>query len=225
MIEVKNLTKSYILKNKRNIVFKNINFNVKRGESIGLIGGNGAGKSTLLRILGGLDYADSGTIERNCSISWPVGISAGFQGSLSARENITFLTKIYSEEIPKKDIQKKIKSVEDFADIGESFDAPTNTYSSGMKGRVAFGMSLIFNFDVYLLDEVTAKGDIVFKKKCKKAIDEMKKKSSFIIASHSLNSLKLYADKAIVIYNKRIKEFTNVVEAFEFHKEILNKKK
>ena len=96
MIKVKNLTKSFIHNGKKINIFKNISFEIKKGESVALLGQNGSGKSTLLKLLGGVDHPDSGTIERNCSISWPVGLIGGFQGSLSARENTIFVSKIYA---------------------------------------------------------------------------------------------------------------------------------
>lgn len=223
MIKVRNLTKSYLCGGKRVYIFKNLNFNIKDKESIGLLGGNGSGKSTLLRILGGIDIPDSGTIEKDCTISWPFGVAAGFQGSLSARENIIFVSKIHNWH-SKKDIQKKIDIVREFADIGDYFDRPYKTYSSGMKGRVSFGLSLAFKFDVYLLDEVIAKGDIGFKAKCKKAIVDLKKNSSFIIASHNFPFLKANIDKAYILYNKGIKEYNDISLAHSISTEILTKK-
>ena len=167
MIEVKNLTKSFIYDDgKRNYIFKNLNFTIKKGVSIGLLGGNGAGKSTLIRILGGIEYADSGYINKTCSVSWPFGIASGFQGSLTASENVQFVSKIYGTH-SYKEIKEKIDIVRDFADIGDYFDRPYKTYSSGMRGRVSFGLSLAFRFDVYLLDEVIATGDLGFREKCK----------------------------------------------------------
>ena len=165
MIKVNNLTKSFTHKGKKITIFKNISFEIKKGESVALLGRNGAGKSTLLRILGGIDHPDSGSVQRDCSISWPVGLVGGFQGSLSARENTIFVSKIYAG-LNKESIRKKVKFVEDFAEIGEHFDRPFKTYSSGMRSRVTFGLSMAFDFDTYLIDEVTSAGDAGFKKKC-----------------------------------------------------------
>ena len=224
MIEVKNLTKSfYFNDNKPNYIFQDLNFSIKPGESIGVLGGNGAGKSTLLRILGGIEYADSGTVIKNCSVSWPFGVASGFQGSLSASENVTFVSKIYGTH-SSKEIKEKIEIVRDFADIGDYFDRPYKTYSSGMRGRVSFGLSLAFRFDVYLLDEVIAKGDIGFKAKCKEAIKNLKKNSSFIIASHNFPFLKANIDKAYILYNKGIKEYYDIPLAHSISTEILTKK-
>lgn len=223
MIEVKNLTKSFCHEDgKRNYIFENLNFTITRGESIGLLGSNGAGKSTLLRILGGIEFADSGYIKKTCSVSWPFGLASGFQGSLTASENINFVSKIYGIH-SYRDIKEKIKIVRDFADIGDYFDRPYKTYSSGMRGRVSFGLSLAFRFDVYLLDEVIATGDLGFREKCKKALKELRKYSSFIIVSHNYDFLKKNIDKAYILRNKTLQKYDDVDLAFKDVKKILTK--
>ena len=146
MIRVKNLTKSYVHKGKRIIILDNISFNINKGESIALVGGNGSGKSTLLRILGGIDLPDSGEIEKECSVSWPVGFSAGFQGSLSAKDNVTFVSRIYSSN-DREQIKEKVEFVRKFADIGDYFYLPYKSYSSGMRARVSFALSIAFEFE------------------------------------------------------------------------------
>ena len=128
----------------RHYVFKNINMEFPENKSVGLIGRNGAGKSTLLRVIGGIDRPDSGRIETSKSISWPVGLSGGFQGSLTGRENVKFVSRLYAL---KKDLKEKISYVEEFSELGKYFDMPIKTYSSGMKSRLAFGLSMAFKFD------------------------------------------------------------------------------
>ena len=222
MIEVKNISKSYFVKGRRMSILENINFKVKDNESIALLGKNGAGKSTLIKILGGMELPDSGSIKKDCSISWPVGFAIGFQGSLSAKENAEFVARVYQSN-KKSEIQRIVKSVYDFADIGEYFYMPFKTYSTGMKGRVSFALSLAINFNVYLLDELTATGDAAFKKKCKEAIKSLYKKSSFIIATHDLNNLKEYCHKALLIHNKSITEYNDIEEALHQHKKLFKK--
>ncbi len=221
MIEVKNISKSYVVKGKRIPILENINFKINTNESIALLGKNGAGKSTLIRILGGVELPDSGSIKKDCSISWPVGFAIGFQGSLSAKENAEFVARIYHSN-KKSEIEKVVKRVCDFADIGEYFNMPVKTYSSGMRGRVSFALSLAIDFNVYLLDEVTATGDLAFKKKCKKAIQNLYNKSSFIIATHELTTLKKYCQRALLIHNKNIIDYSDIEEALLQHKKILN---
>ena len=224
MIEAKNITKSYSLKGKKISVLEDVSFKIRTGESVALLGRNGAGKSTLLRILGGIDFPDSGIVKKDCSISWPVGLVGGFQGSLTARENIIFVSKIYNFN-KKEQLNQKIKQVEDFAEIGSAFhERAFKTYSSGMRSRVTFGLSMAFDFDVYLIDEVKNAGDARFKVKSKKLLLEKKKTSDFIMVDHNLNSLK-FCDKAFIINNKSLLEFNNVDEAISKHLELMGIKK
>ena len=220
MIQLSNVTKSFTYKRDKVIVLDKINLTLKKGESLALLGRNGAGKSTLLRILGGIDTPDSGEVETDCSISWLVGTSSGFQGSLTARENVTFVSKIYFGN-DKIQLQKKIKAVKDFADIGLYFDRPINTYSKGMRARISFALSLAFDFDVYLLDEVTSAGDQRFRKNCAREIKNLRKKADVIVTTHNLNEYR-DLDKAVIIHDSHIIEFDNISEAIKMHKEILD---
>ena len=215
MIKINNLTKSYMTKKGRHYVFNNINVEFPENKSIGLIGRNGAGKSTLLRIIGGIDRPDSGSIETKKSISWPVGLSGGFQGSLTGRENVKFVSRLYSS---KKELEEKISYVEDFSELGKYFDMPIKTYSSGMKSRLAFGLSMAFEFDYYLVDEVTAVGDARFRKKCLDIFNAKKKDSSFLMVSHNLHSLKEYCDIACLMLDGcDFKLFENIDEAISIY--------
>lgn len=218
MIRVRNLTKSYTYQGKRVTILKNLNFTVDTGESIAVLGANGAGKSTLLRLLGGIDLPDSGTIETDSSISWPVGLMGGFQGSLTGRENVTFVSRIYAG---KSDIPRKVRYVEEFAELGVYFDRPFKTYSSGMRSRVAFGLSMAFDFDVYLIDEVTAAGDQRFREKSKRVLLDRKKYSDFLMVDHNLWGLKLHCDRAFILEDGSIEEFADLDEAVSVHTERL----
>ncbi len=220
MIKVKNLTKSFVHNGKKINIFRNLNFEIHKGESVALLGRNGAGKSTLLKILGGIDQPDSGSIEKDCLISWPVGLVGGFQGSLSARENTIFVSKIY-EGLNKEKIKKKVKFVEDFAEIGDYFDRPFKTYSSGMRSRVTFGLSMAFDFDIYLIDEVTSAGDERFRKKSKDYLSKKKENADFIMVDHNLYGLKYHCDKAFLLHKGSLIEFDNVEEGIAQHKKFL----
>ncbi|HGU1370582.1 TPA: ABC transporter ATP-binding protein, partial [Escherichia coli] len=147
MIKIENLTKSYRTPAGRYYVFKDLNIDIPTGKSVAFIGRNGAGKSTLLRMVGGIDRPDSGRIITNKTISWPVGLAGGFQGSLTGRENVKFVVRLYSK---KEDMKDKIKFIEEFAELGKFFDMPIKTYSSGMRARLAFGLSMAFKFDYYI---------------------------------------------------------------------------
>ena len=223
MIKVKNLTKSFIHNGKKINVFRNLNFEINKGESIALLGRNGSGKSTLLNILGGIDQPDTGIVERGCTISWPVGLVGGFQGSLSARENTIFVSKIYAG-LNKKIIEQKVRFVEEFAEIGDYFDRPFKTYSSGMRSRVTFGLSMAFDFDIYLIDEVTAAGDERFKKKSKEYLAKKKENSDFIMVNHNLNELTMQCNRAFLLHKGNLIEFKDVKEGIIQHRKFLEQK-
>ncbi|EBS6881847.1 ABC transporter ATP-binding protein [Salmonella enterica] len=215
MIKIENLTKSYRTPQGRHNVFKDLNIELPGGKSVALIGRNGAGKSTLLRMIGGIDHPDSGRIITNKTISWPVGLSGGFQGSLTGRENVKFVSRLYSKQ---NELQDKVAFVEDFAELGKYFDMPIKTYSSGMKSRLGFGLSMAFKFDYYLVDEVTAVGDAKFKKKCADIFDNIRGKSEIIMVSHGLKSLKDYCDVAVYLDKKGSgKLYEDVSEAIEVY--------
>lgn len=184
MIKIENLTKSYRTPKGRHYVFKDLNIELPSGKSIALIGRNGAGKSTLLRMIGGIDRPDSGKIVTDSSISWPVGLSGGFQGSLTGRENVKFVARLYAK---KEELKEKVTFVEEFAELGKYFDMPIKTYSSGMRSRLGFGLSMAFKFDYYLVDEITAVGDARFKKKCLDIFNSKRRYSNFLMVTHSLN--------------------------------------
>lgn len=196
MIRIENLTKSYSTPAGRHFVFKNLSVILPSDKSIALVGRNGAGKSTLLRMIGGVDRPDYGAISTNNTISWPVGLSGGFQGSLTGRENVKFVSRLYAK---KDELKDKIDFVAEFSELGKYFDMPIKTYSSGMRSRLGFGLSMAFKFDYYLVDEVTSVGDARFKKKCLEIFNQRHRESSFIMVSHSINLLKQYCDAAVFL--------------------------
>ena len=222
MIDIKNLTKSYLHKGKRVTVFKDISFRVDRGETVALLGRNGAGKSTLLRILGGIDRQDSGTIQSDLSISWPVGLVGGFQGSLTGRENVTFVSKIYAGHEPEV-IHEKVRRVEEFAELGVYFDRPFKTYSSGMRSRVTFGLSMAFDFDLYLIDEVTSAGDERFRKRSRKVLEQLHERADFMMVDHNLWGLQLHCNRALLLHDGGLMEFDDLHEGIAMHKQLLEK--
>ncbi len=187
MIRARGVYKRYRHHSTRDWVLKDMDFDIPTGVSVGLVGPNGAGKSTLLRLIGGMDTPDRGEIHRDCRVSWPIGLGGGFQGSLTGRQNVSFVARIHGNE---HEMDQIIQYVQEFAEIGKAFDQPVKTYSSGMRARLAFGLSLAFDFDVYLSDEATAVGDAVFKEKAKKAFKDKVGQSSLIMVSHSEGILK-----------------------------------
>ncbi len=197
MLSLQALTKSYPTPHGRRYVFRNLSFEFPQDVSIGLIGRNGAGKSTLMRLLGGTDLPDSGRILTDKRISWPVGLSGGFQGSLTGRDNVRFVCRIYGAIGTL--MAKTIQFVQDFAEIGEHFDMPVRSYSSGMRSRLAFGISLAFGFDYYLVDEAMSVGDVHFKTKSQEAFRQRIEHSKLILVSHSMNDIKRFCDVVVLI--------------------------
>lgn len=182
MIRIQNLSKKYTSESNSDWVLKDVNLEIPSNVSVGLVGKNGAGKSTLLRLISGMDEPEKGKVVRDCRVSWPIGLTGGFSGSMTGRENVKFVARLYGGQ---KKIEKIINYVKEFAEIDDAFDRPVKTYSSGMKSRLAFGLSLAFDFDVYLSDEATAVGDKAFKEKASRAFKDRVSSSSLIIVSHS----------------------------------------
>ncbi|MCS4065609.1 ABC transporter ATP-binding protein [Pseudomonas putida] len=216
MFDIRNMTKSYLTPKGRRYIFRNLSLSIPPGKNIGLIGRNGAGKSTLMRLLGGADIPDSGVIATDQSISWPVGLSGGFQGSMSGRDNIKFVCRVYGAEGDA--MREKLQFVQDFAEIGNWIDEPVKTYSSGMRSRLAFGLSMAFDFDYYLIDEVMAVGDAHFKKKCSDIFDERLQKSKVVLVSHSMTDIKKLCDVVLLVKEGGIQVYDDVAEGIRAYK-------
>lgn len=219
MIELDRVTKSYFFKGQRHYIFKDLSMLFPRGKSVALLGRNGAGKSTLINLIGGIDEPDRGKIYCGCSVSWPVGLVGGFQGSLSARENTRFVSMIYCQD--EEEIQDKIEFVKSFAEIGDYFDRQFKTYSSGMKARVTFGLSMAFDFDIYLIDEITSVGDEAFRVKCREHLMRKRQSADFIMVDHNLLGLEANCDYALILVDGSFFYYKDVLEAVEIHKRIL----
>jgi capsular polysaccharide transport system ATP-binding protein len=213
MIEIKNICKTYHVNGNTNHVLRDISAVFPDNINIGILGLNGAGKSTLLRIMAGVEAPDSGKIIREGRISWPIGFSGGFNGSLSGEENCRFVARIYNE-----DVDRVVGYAQEFAEIGKHFFLPVKTYSSGMKARLAFGVSMAIDFNAYLIDEVTAVGDNVFQKKCKRVFDDRRSRTSIIMVSHSMATIKNYCDKCAILTRGSFHMFDSIDEAEEIYK-------
>ncbi|OYD25653.1 ABC transporter ATP-binding protein [Oceanimonas baumannii] len=219
MITLTNLYKRYNNRDGREApwVLKDINLTIPKNVSVGLLGRNGAGKSTLLRLIAGMDSPERGRVERHCRVSWPIGLSGGFQSSMTGRQNVKFVARVHGAGM---DVHRIIKSVEDFAELGSAFDRPIKTYSSGMRSRLNFGLSLAFDFDVYLSDEATAVGDRAFKDKAAKAFKDKVGQSSLIMVSHSEGILKELCQAGIYLTNGQAQWYDDINDAIAaYHKE------
>ncbi len=213
MIRLENITKYFIVKGKRKYILKDITLTIPDRINVSILGRNGAGKSTLLRMLGGIDFPNSGRIEADVAFSWPLGLAGGFQGSLTGKENAQFVCRVYSRT--KNQLKDTLKFILDFSELGHYFDMPVKTYSTGMKARLAFATSLAFDFDYYLIDETLSVGDVKFRKKCQAALDELKKKRNILLVSHAMPVLKQMCDSGIVLSDGRMTYFEDIQQAIE----------
>lgn len=201
-----------------NWILQGVSFTIPPNLNVGLIGGNGAGKSTLLRIIGGVDQPSRGRVERQSHVSWPMGFGGGLQGSLTGRQNAKFVCRIHGHE---DDIPDRVAFIQDFAEIGAAFDEPVKTYSSGMRSRLQFGMSLAFDFDVYISDEVTAAGDAAFRKKAADAFKKLADRASLIMVSHGEGTLKQFCTAGIWIRDGKAHWFDRIDDALRAYKDSL----
>lgn len=180
-------------------VLENINFDIEKGETIGIIGQNGAGKSTTLKLIAKILYPDTGEIEVKGKISSLIEVGAGFHPDLSGRENVYLYASIIG--VSKKEVDERYDDIVKFAEIEEFMDSPVKNYSSGMYMRLAFSVSVHVDPEILLIDEVLAVGDANFQEKCINKIQEFKKKGKTIVfVSHDMNAIKLICDRVFFIH-------------------------
>jgi capsular polysaccharide transport system ATP-binding protein len=193
-------------------VLSDVGFDLEHGGRLALMGRNGQGKSTLIKILGGVLSPTRGDVTWRMSVSWPIGFGGGFQGSLSGLDNIRFIARIYD-----RPYAETLARVDDFAELGPALREPVKHYSSGMRARLAFGLSLAIEFDCYLIDELVAVGDARFQQKCREALFERRAERTFIMASHDMHLVAEQCDRALIIEGGRAKMFADVDEAIEIY--------
>lgn len=203
MIACENLHKRY----KAKTVLKGVNFAVHPGQRVGLLGRNGAGKSTLIKLVGGVEMPSSGRVIRNMTCSWPLGFGGGFQGSLTGYDNARFIARIYDRKY--SDLRA---FVEEFTELGSQLRMPVKTYSSGMRARLAFALSLAIEFECYLIDEVIMVGDQNFQRKSQIEFFEKRRDRALIFASHSPEFIREYCNRAIVLHEGTASMFDDVEE-------------
>lgn len=217
MIRLQNLTKTYILNGRRKTVADNITQVFPSGASVALLGRNGAGKSSLLRMIAGGMLPTSGKIFSTGSISWPVGFAGSFHPDLTGSQNTRFVARIYGV-----DTDDMMEFVQDFANLGDHFFLPFRTYSSGMKARLAFGVSMAIPFDTYLIDEVTAVGDANFRKKSNDVLHARLETAGAIVVSHSMPTLNEICDSGAVLEDGRLTYYNDLDEAIAHHMRNMN---
>lgn len=214
MIEFIALRKVYRLQGVEKVVIDNLNMRFPDDKNIGILGHNGAGKSTLIRLIAGAELPTEGQVRRYTNVSWPLGFAGGFNGQMTGLENARFVARMYGQ-----DIRELVRFVQEFSELGPSLNLPIQTYSSGMRARLAFGVSMAVNFGCYLIDEITAVGDARFKRKCDEVFTEKLKTSKIIMISHSVGTLKKFCDAGCLLHNGRLDYYENINDAVAQHNE------
>lgn len=212
MIEVEDVVKEYRTRSGPVRVLDRVNLTVRPGQQLGILGRNGAGKSTIVRLISGTELPTSGTVRRTMSVSWPLAFGGAFQGTLTGYDNLRFICRVYGV-----DPADRIAFVEDFSELGIYLREPVKTYSSGMRARLAFAISMTVDFDCYLIDEVIAVGDARFHEKCMIELFEKRADRAKVIVSHDPHYIRAHCHSAAVLAGGRLTSFNDVDQAFEFY--------
>jgi capsular polysaccharide transport system ATP-binding protein len=212
MIQISNLVKCYPTRHGPHTVLDNISLNIRAGEKVGILGRNGSGKSTLIRLISGAEQATSGSVHRGMSVSWPLAFGGAFQGTLTGLDNLRFICRVYGTST-----EDKIPYVQNFSELGEYLYEPVKTYSSGMRARLAFAISMVVEFDCFLIDEVVAVGDSRFHQKCDVELFQKRRDRAMIIVSHQPELIVAHCDRAVVLHRGNIHCFDEIDHAYEFY--------
>ncbi len=220
MIELTNVTKYFRTNAGKKYILKDVTMTLPDGN-IGILGRNGAGKSTLMRMLGKIEFPNQGTIHSNNTFSWPLGLGGGFVGNMTGAQNVKFVCNLYG--LSKDETREVIAYVKEFSELGDYFDMPIKTYSSGMKGRLGFGLSLAFDFDYMIIDETLSVGDARFKKKAKDVLLKKIENCHVILVSHEMKTLQQMCQTGLLIHDGQLYYYDNIDEAISRYNDI-NKK-
>lgn len=216
MIQLTDVSKKYATNSGMRTILSGINLTINPGDHVGILGRNGAGKSTLVRLISGAEPPTTGTIERNMSVSWPLAFTGGFHGRLTGIDNLRFICRIYQV-----DFNERLAFVKDFSELGSYLYEPVGVYSSGMRARLAFAISMTIDFDCYLIDEVMAVGDDTFRERCKVELFEKRKDKAMLIVSHSHRYLKGTCSRFLLFREGAIEEYDDFDEAYAEYKVLL----
>lgn len=212
MIAIQNLVKKYPTRHGLVTVLDGIDLQIAPGEKLGILGRNGSGKSTLIRLISGAEQPTAGTIRREMKVSWPLAFAGGFQGSLTGLDNLRFICRIYGASI-----EDKIDFVQEFSELGRYMREPVKTYSSGMRARLAFALSMAIEFDCFLIDEVITVGDARFHEKCQRELFERRGDRAMIMVSHENHIIKEHCQRACVLHKGQLQQFEDIVEAYRVY--------
>jgi capsular polysaccharide transport system ATP-binding protein len=216
MIRLDNVHKSYRTRIGRKIVLRDVSATFPQGRNIGILGVNGAGKSTLIRLLAGAEWPDSGTIERHGRVSFPLGFGGSFSPYVTGRENVTFIARVYGI-----DPKTVLAYVADFTELGDYMDMPVITYSAGMRAKLAFGVCLAIDFDIYLIDEITAVGDASFQVRCREAFEDRMKRADIIMVSHDFHTIRSYCDTGAILSAGELMIYDDLEDAIADYRAML----
>lgn len=195
-------------------VLKDINLEIKKGESVALIGTNGSGKSTLLKLMTKIIYPNKGRITTNGKLTSLLELGAGFHDDFTGRENIYFNASIFG--LTRSEIDAKVDEIIEFSELKDFIDNPVRTYSSGMYMRLAFSVAINVQADILLIDEILAVGDQHFQEKCFAKLRELKKSGkTIVIVTHSMNQVKQFCDRAVWLYKGEVKMDGQVDDVLE----------
>ena len=217
MIELRNVTKYFRTNDHKKYILNDVTMTLP-AVNIGILGRNGAGKSTLIRMLGKIEFPTKGSIYSKKSFSWPLGLSGGAVPTMTGRANVKFVCTVYNKS--PKETRKIIEDVKEFAELGEYFDMPMKTYSSGMKGRLGFGLSLAFDFDYMLIDETLSTGDASFRAKAQKALKAKIERCHILLVSHSMQTLSELCQAGLLLNEGKLHYYENIDDAIKRYEEI-----
>lgn len=217
MIQVRNLHKVYKTSFGINHVLDDVNFDLAKGEKLGILGRNGAGKSTLVRLVSGAEQPSAGTIKRNMSVSWPLAFGGAFQVDLTGRDNIRFISRLYDQ-----DFERNLAFVKEFAELGPYLREPLRTYSSGMRARLAFAISMIIEFDCFLIDEIGAVGDARFHERCNFELFTKRADRAMIIISHDGGYVRDHCDRFGVLHDSKLTLYDDFEMAYSGYAQLVS---
>ena len=212
MIQLDHVSKSFRRERVTRHILHDVSFEVPSDRNIAILGRNGAGKSTLMRLIAGTLQPDRGKVIRHRRVSWPMGFSGAAHPALTGAQNTRFVARIYGRDSAGLD-----EYVQDFAELGAYYHLPVSTYSSGMKARLAFALSMGVDFEVYLVDEVIGVGDTTFRRKCADAFRQRMDRSRVLMISHNAATLRQFCDAGLVIEAGRLTYFDTVDAAIDAH--------
>ena len=215
MIRLENVVKRYRTRAGMHTVLKGVSMEVRKGDKLGVLGRNGAGKSTLIRIISGAELPNSGRVTRQMAVSWPLAFSGAFQGSLTGLDNVRFICRVYGA-----DFGAALPFVEEFSELGKYLREPVKTFSSGMRARLAFAISMAIEFDCFLIDEVISVGDTRFHEKCRRELFEKRSDRAMIIVSHEAHNIREHCSRACVLHAGVLTEFADVAAAYDHYNQL-----